>query len=62
MEPSTSNITEYLHQQGEVFREKFPYLLLSGSLYTGTVYTNMIRLVNKYFIVNMFHENDTPFL
>ena len=42
------NITEHLHQGG-VFRENFPYPLLSGSIYKGTVYMfmmNMIWVVN----------------
>ena len=49
MEVSTRNITEHLHQGG-VFREIFPYPLLSGSIYKGTVYMfimNMIWVVNN---------------
>ena len=52
MESSARNITEYLHQ-GEVFREMFPYPLLSGSLYMGTVYVfnmNMIWVVHNWFL------------
>ena len=49
MELPTRNITEHLHQ-GEVLREIFPYPLLSGSTYKGTVYMfmmNMIWVVNN---------------